>query len=170
MVAWADVHRVVHEEFARLGLAASEKLRRYVNKEAYKVRVPSECYVLKDTTDEQLLAVGKNRRDLRFPTACYLHSGSQHLLFRCAEPLPFLNYDGSTEDQAYLTAMAGPDDTHLLHVFSARSEKQKKGDFPQKPQRLEAGFESSQYYKRLARYSYSVDDRAVQESFAAICE
>jgi len=56
-----------------------------------------------------------------------------------------------------------------LHVFSGRCEQKKQQDMYGKS-KVEGGFESTQYYKRLTRVSFNVDDRAVQDGYYKICD
>ena len=54
-------------------------------------------------------------------------------------------------------------------MFSGRCEQKKQQDMYGK-NKVEGGFESTQYYKRLTRVSFNVDDRAVQDSYSKICD
>jgi hypothetical protein len=69
-------------------------------------------------------------------------------MYRCAEPEPTLNIEGSPDDQFYLSIMARVEgsetpETNMLHIFSARPDIVKKGS--KEPTVAKHGFESSHY-------------------------
>lgn len=175
---WKKVSQSTAEDLERLGIPARFRLYKPLDQKTSKV--PRLCYVNKEVSDKQLSEIQRVRREGRFPTVCYMHTGSSLktglALYRCAEPEPALNIDGSPDDLYYLSLMAKVEgsedpDKDMLQVFSARPEVQtskSKSAAKNFEPTAKHGFESSQY-QQVVRNSYNLDYKAIQDSYVELC-